>query len=662
MAARPEPPTGDTLPSIQQLLGASGPLAEVVEGFRPRHDQIAMAEAVEETLASRAQLVVEAGTGIGKTFAYLVPALYSGRRVIVSTGTRTLQDQIYHRDLPLLGRALGRPVRIALLKGRSNYLCRHRLAVALATPDLPGLERGPQRALGRIERWGRTTTAGDIGELESVPENDPVWAAATSTRDNCLGQDCPEFRACHVVKARREAQASDLVIVNHHLLLADMALREEGFGELLPGADAVILDEAHQFPEVAAQFFGTRVGGRPLQALARDALAELARAGLLDSAARALVDALESEVAAVQRALAGLGERVDWAALPDAVPESAADLAAALDALAARFDAPALESAGVRQCGRRAAEAAQRLRSILEMDAADGLRWAEIAARSWTLEFTPFEVAERLKAQVEARPCAWIYTSATLAVGSDFTHFTRRVGADAARTLLIPSPFDYAAQSRLYLPKGLPDPGDARYTAAVIGAALPLVRAAGGRSFVLFTSHRALGEGARLLRAALGSADGFPVLVQGDAPRDALLRRFRDLGNAVLLGTGSFWEGVDVRGPALSLVVIDKLPFASPDDPLLKARLAGLKRDGRNGFTEYQVPQAVLALKQGVGRLIRDPGDFGVVMLGDPRLRSRGYGRAFLASLPPMTVTDNEAEAVAFLRQHLGALAPTGTP
>jgi ATP-dependent DNA helicase DinG len=650
------------VPSIPQLLGASGPLADVLPGFRPRHDQIAMAEAVAETLEARGQLVVEAGTGIGKTFAYLVPALYSGRRVIVSTGTRTLQDQIYHRDLPLLGKALGRPVRIALLKGRANYLCRHRLGLALLAPDLAGLERARQRALAQIERWSRTTVAGDIGELESVPEADPAWLAATSTRDNCLGQDCPEFRGCHVVRARREAQAAELVIVNHHLLLADMALREEGFGELLPGVDAVILDEAHQFPEVAAQFFGSRVGSRALLALVRDLLAELTRAGLLDAAARGAIEALEHAVADVQRSLAGLGERVAWDALPDAVPESAADVAAALIVLGARFDEPALEDPGVRQCGRRAAESAARLQAILAMDPADGLRWSETGARSWSLEFTPFEVAERLRAQVEARPCAWIYTSATLAVGEDFRHFTQRVGAESARTLLIPSPFDYAAQSRLYLPKGLPEPSDRGYTAAIVAAALPLIRAAGGRSFVLFTSYRALAEGAQLVKAAFAGGDVFPVLVQGDAPRDALLRRFRELGNAVLLGTGSFWEGVDVRGPALSLVVIDKLPFAAPDDPLLKARLAGLEREGRNGFMEYQVPQAVLALKQGVGRLIRGPDDFGVVMLGDPRLRTRGYGRAFLASLPPMTVTQDAAEAIAFLRHHLGPLAPTGTP
>ena len=648
--------------NLREMLGGQGALAEALPGFRPRPEQFAMAQAIAETLESRGRLVVEAGTGTGKTFAYLIPALYSGRRVIVSTGTRTLQDQLFHRDLPLVSRALGRPLRISLLKGRANYLCRHRLALALAAPDVPGLERGRERTLRAIVRWSETTTAGDIGELESVADNDPAWLAATSTRENCLGQDCPEFRGCHVVKARREAQAADLVIVNHHLLLADMALREEGFGELLPGVDAVILDEAHQFPEVAAQFFGTRVGARMLLALARDALVELLRAGLLDAATRREVEAIELAVAAVQRIVGGLGDRVEWAMLPDSALETIHDLATVLERVGVRLSEPALEDAGVRQCGRRAVQAGARVRELLGADDGQGLRYVEATPRTFSLEYTPFEVAVRLKAQVDARPCAWIYTSATLAVGEDFSHFTQRVGAESARTLLIPSPFDYATQSRLYLPRGLPDPSSPGYTAAVIEAALPLIRAAGGRSFVLFTSHRALGEGARRLNERLTVADGFPVLVQGDAPRDALLRRFRELGNAVLLGTGSFWEGVDVRGPALSLVVIDKLPFASPEDPVLKARLAGLKRDGRNGFMEFQVPQAVLALKQGVGRLIRDPDDFGVVMLGDPRLRTRGYGRAFLASLPPMTVTDSAAEAAAFLTEHLGALAPTATP
>jgi ATP-dependent DNA helicase DinG len=574
--------------TIDELFGPDGPLGAALPGFQPRAEQVAMAEAVGAALEARSTLVVEAGTGTGKTYAYLVPALLSGRRVIISTGTRHLQDQLFHRDLPLVCAALGRPVKVALLKGRANYLCRHRLALALAAPELEGFERARRRSLARIERWSFTTTTGDIGELEAIADNDPVWPSVTSTRDNCVGQDCAEFRSCHVVRARREAQAAELVIVNHHLLLADMALREEGFGELLPGAEAVVLDEAHQFPEVAAQFFGSQVGGRALGALVRDAHAELTRAGLLDEATRAVTGALEAQVAALAAALAGLPERTEWDALPDAAPEAATELAQLLGRLAARLDDPALEAPGVRQCGRRAAELETRLRFILALDDRAGLRWVDTSGRSFSLEFTPFEVAERLRAQVAARPCAWIYTSATLAVGTDFRHFTSRVGAEDARTALIESPFDYARQSRLYLPEQLPEPSDRRYTAAVIAAALPLIRAAGGRAFLLFTSYRGLREGLAVLRGALGPGDDFPVLAQGEAPRDLLLRRFRELGNAVLLGTGSFWEGVDVRGPALSLVVIDKLPFASPDDPLLKARLAGLERDGRNGFSEYQ--------------------------------------------------------------------------
>jgi ATP-dependent DNA helicase DinG len=650
----------DSRHALGALFGDDGPLAEALPGFRPRREQVAMAQAVAETLDERGTLLVEAGTGTGKTFAYLVPALLSGRHVIVSTGTRTLQDQLYHRDLPLIARALGRPIRIALLKGRANYLCRHRLKLALSTPDLPGLERGRRRALQGIERWAAVTRTGDIAELESVPDNDPVWLAATSTRENCLGPDCPDFRDCHVVQARREAQAADLVIVNHHLLLADMAIREEGFGELLPGTDAVILDEAHQFPDIAAQFFGTSVGGRALLGLARDTLAELTRAGLLDATARADLEALEQAVGTAHRALSSLGERLEWPDVPDAFFDAAQELLDRLQRLYERYDVPELESAGVRQCGRRAYEANGRLQTILSMDEEAGLRWVEWSPRTFTVQFTPFEVAARLRANAEARPCAWIHTSATLAVGEDFSHYAERVGAADASTLLIPSPFDYANQARLYLPRGLPEPADRAFTGAVIETALPLIRAAGGRAFVLFTSHRALTEGAAWLRRSLEPTDTFPLLVQGDAPRDALLRRFRELGNAVLMGTGSFWEGVDVRGPALSLVVIDKLPFASPDDPLLKARLEGLRRQGKNPFVEYQLPQAVLALKQGVGRLIRDPDDYGVVVLTDPRLRTKGYGRQFIASLPPMARTDDPAAAVAFLRQHLGALAPAG--
>jgi ATP-dependent DNA helicase DinG len=643
---------------IAAVLGADGPLARHLPGFAPRAEQIAMAEAVERALATRSELLVEAGTGTGKTYAYLVPVLRSAAKVIVSTATRSLQDQLYHRDLPALAAALGRPLKVALLKGRANYLCRHRLGLARGSPALPGFAPPGERALRTIERWAATTKRGDIAELTSIPEADAVWAHVTSTRDNCLGQSCPSFRDCHVVLARREAQAAELVIVNHHLLLADLALKEEGFGELLPGADAVILDEAHQFPDVALQFFGLSIASRAVATVVRDAIAELTRAGLLDAALRAELGTLEAAAAAALAALSSLPARVPFAEVPDLFLDRLVELGTALATVAARLDDERLEVPGVRAVGRRAATLAARLEEFEALGAEDGLRVVETGTRGFTLEFTPFRVAERLTQQVRSRPWAWIHTSATLAVGSDFRHYAEKVGAEEAETLRIDSPFDYRRNARLYLPRGLPEPAAPGYTRAVVEAALPVVRAAGGGAFLLFTSHRALSEAAGYVRGVV-EALGLPLLVQGESPRDALLRRFRELGNAVLLGTGSFWEGVDVPGRALSLVVIDKLPFASPDDPLLKARLEGLRREGRNGFTDCQLPQAVLALKQGVGRLIRATDDRGVIMLCDPRLTTKGYGRSFLASLPDIPVLRELGPVEDFLAE---ALAPVAAP
>ncbi len=651
----------DRMPVISEVFSADGPLARALDGFAPRAEQLLMAQAVGEAMAQRTQLVVEAGTGTGKTFAYLIPALLSGGRVVISTGTRTLQDQLFHRDLPLLSRSLGRPVKVALLKGRANYLCRHRLQLARAPVALPGFGRGFEGALAKIERWALQTTSGDISELETVPESEAIWGLVTSTRDNCLGQACPEFRDCHLVAARREAQAAQLVIVNHHLLLADLTLKEEGFGELLPGADAVVLDEAHQFPDIAAQFFGLSFAARAVQALTRDGLAELSRAGLLDASGRAELARLDEAVALPTQLLMGLPERIASEDLPAAFAECLADISRALEAVAARLDDENLEIAAVRAVGRRASELALRLDEWQQLSDEEGLRFVE-NSRGFVLRFTPFEVATRLKAHVLARPCAWIHTSATLAVGTDFTHYTERVGAQEALTLQIASPFDYERNAKLYLPKGLPEPSARGYTAAVLEAALPVIRAAGGRAFLLFTSHRALSEAAQYLAQTRRSDDDFPVLVQGEAPRDALLRRFRELGNAVLLATGSFWEGVDVRGSALSVVVIDKLPFVPPDDPLLKARLEALRREGKNGFMAYQLPQAVLALKQGVGRLIRATDDTGVIVLADPRLRSKGYGRAFIASLPSMPATQDLAEIQRFLQERVVPLPQRTQP
>jgi ATP-dependent DNA helicase DinG len=613
-----------------------------------------MAAAVGAALARLEPLIVEAGTGTGKTFAYLVPALLSGRSVIISTGTRTLQDQLFRRDLPLLASALGLPVTVALLKGRANYLCRHRLELTLQQPSLFGGERGDARLLARVARWAATTTSGDLAELTDLPEQSSLWPMVTSTRENCLGQECPQFARCHVVDARRAAQAAEIVVVNHHLLLADLALKDEGFGDLLPGAEAVILDEAHQVPDIAAQFFGQVWSVRQAQILMREVTAELAAATVRAPAIAGELAILEARLDDLRAALPGGAGRHEWGSLPDAFLDGLPALGTALGDLARELENLGA-GAGPAGCGRRALALAAGLGALCGVPEESGLRWVEATAGGVSLHFTPFEIADRLRSYVEARPCAWVFTSATLAIGDDFAHFAARIGLPEARTLHIDSPFDYRDQARLYLPPDMPDPQHPAFSARFIAACAPLLEACGGRAFLLYTSYRGLAEGVAALRAHF-PAPPFPILVQGQAPREALLNQFRELGNAVLLATGSFWEGVDVKGEALCIVAIDKLPFASPDDPLLKARLEGIRRRGGNPFGEYQLPQAVLALKQGVGRLIRDFDDFGVIVLGDPRLKTKNYGRVFLKALPASPVVTEAAVAAQFLAERLHSL------
>ncbi len=630
---------------LTELFAANGPLAAQIDDYRPRAEQLTMARAVSAALAGHETLLVEAGTGTGKTFAYLVPALLSARQIAISTGTRTLQDQLFNRDLPLVAGALGRPGKVALLKGRANYLCLHRLDTASADPRLTPTQR---RQLRRIERWASATTAGDISEVSNVPERAAIWPRVTSTAENCLGQACEFFDQCHVVRARREAQAADTVVVNHHLLMADLTLKESGFGELLPGADAVIIDEAHQLPDTAARFFGVALGSRRVSELARDLIVESAHLPQA-SAVRSRAEQLDQGLKELRLALgAGSGRR--------RLDETSGDTPAAMDQLARRLyecdqaigDIASEEHKGLESCRRRINECLAGLAQLGDEDAAAGLRWVEVSKQGFTLNLTPFDVADEIRNIMASRPCAWIFTSATLAVGEDFAHFQHRVGIDQATTLRLSSPFDFARQSRLFIPDAMPQPSADDYTARVVQEALPLVRASAGRAFLLFTSHRALEEAAALLAEELD----FPLLVQGHAPREELLIRFRELGNAVLMGTSSFWQGVDVRGPALSLVVIDKLPFASPGDPLQQARIEAIREQGGNPFTDFQLPQAVLALKQGVGRLIRDHKDSGVAVLCDPRLKTKGYGRLFLKSLPPMTRAHSREDVCEFLQKH----------
>ncbi len=625
-----------------ELLGPDGPFAALIPGFAARAGQREMALAVEDALAANARLIVECGTGTGKTLAYLVPALLSGRRVIVSTGTRHLQDQIFRRDLPLVRDALALPVEAAMLKGRANYLCRQRLARAAEGGADPWPDTN--EALARVALWAARTSSGDIEEMEEVEADSPVWSRVTSTSENCLGTRCPDYERCHVNRARARALKADVVVVNHHLFCADLVLREEGFGQLLPDVDAVIFDEAHQLPETAGSLLATAVSGRQLTDLVRDALAE-------ETQAHSAV-ALAPAGGALQQAVAELGaqfpQREGRGAMEDLaspafhrgvelVKQRLADFCGLLEQAAAT-------GPGLERCWQRGAGLADDLEQLTEREHSDRVQWYETTPQSFRLCSTPLEAGSAFWRQVPAGERAWVFTSATLAVGDDFGLFQRALGLEAATTARWESPFDYRRQALLYLPDAMPEPQAGDYIATVVERALPVLDASGGRTFMLFTSHRSLQQA----RRGLESKCRYPLLVQGDAPRMRLLERFRALGNAVLLGTASFWEGVDVRGEALSCVIIVKLPFASPDDPVLRARLAHLESRGEDPFMTLQLPQAVLALKQGVGRLIRDVDDRGVLMLCDPRVRSRGYGRRFLRSLPEMRQTHDIADVRAF--------------
>ena len=621
----------------KQLLGEQGPLAASIEGFQAREQQQLMGEAVAEAIKNHSPVVIEAGTGVGKTFAYLAPAVASGGRVIVSTGTKTLQDQLFIKDLPVVKECLKTDTKIALLKGRANYLCTYRLSRAQSDGRFD--DRRTISYLQRIDDWAAMTVSGDINALNNVPHDAEVWQHVTSTADNCLGSDCEDYETCFVVKARREAQEADVVVVNHHLFFADLALKEEGFGELLPSANAVILDEAHQLPEIASTFFSDTLSSRQLLELSKDILAESLSTAKDMPELRDATRALEKCVADLRLAMDKPGLREPWYKIREkpAIKQEIANLQTIFDDLSKQLTVAAERSKGLESCLERIQLQQQYLHNI-ENPKTNSVQWYETYTRSFALISTPLDIAEPFKKQLESFPCAWILTSATLAVGDSFDHFTHRIGMENATELLLDSPFDYWHNALLYAPPNIPEPQQADFVPAVVDAAVPVIEACEGRTFMLFTSYRALNEAAALLKDRID----YPILVQGDSSQAEMIKQFRQLGNAVLLGTSSFWEGVDVRGEALSCVIIDKLPFSSPGDPVLEARIKSIREAGGNPFGEYQLPQAVIALKQGVGRLIRDQNDKGLLMICDPRLRTKSYGSTFLNSLPKVPKTSKQ--------------------
>ncbi|MFH4413135.1 ATP-dependent DNA helicase [Vibrio diabolicus] len=633
---------------IAKTFSSDGALGKAIPGFQARQPQIDMAEAVSSAIKDQTQLVVEAGTGTGKTFAYLVPALLSGKKVIISTGSKNLQEQLYHRDLPLMVNALGFYGQVALLKGRSNYLCLDRLSRQMVESHTNESDPTLLTQLVKVRAWSSETKTGDLGDCDDLPEDSMIIPTITSTNDNCLGKECPSYTDCFVLKARKRAMDSDIVVVNHHLFLADLAIKETGFGELIPEADVFIFDEAHQLPDIASEYFGQSVSSRQIHDLAKDI--EIAyRTEAKDMRQLQKVgDKLMQSAMDMRIVLGEPGFRGNWR---EALQSGSIkrELLRLTDSLELAIDVLKI-ALGRSQLLDTAFERANlikgRIDRVCDVDITGYSYWYDTSPRHFALHITPLSVADKFHEQIEIKQGAWIFTSATLAVSGDFKHFTERLGLKPTKQFSLPSPFDYQKQARLCVPRYLPEPNSNGLADKLVRMLAPVIEENDGRCFFLCTSHSMMRELGEKFREVLE----LPVLMQGEMSKQKTLAEFMELGNALLVATGAFWEGIDVRGDALSCVIIDKLPFTAPDDPLLKARIEDCRLRGGEPFAEVQIPDAVITLKQGVGRLIRDQKDHGALIICDNRLVTRDYGGIFLGSLPPIPRTRDLDGIKAFLK------------
>ncbi len=630
-------------PDIKSIFSADGVLASHIPGYKKRSQQQEMAQAISETIENNSILVAEAGTGTGKTFAYLVPALLAGGKVIISTGTKTLQDQLFKRDIPNIRAALKVPVTIALLKGRANYICQYYLERSLQDKQISFANRNEIKYLQDIERHAQSSKDGDKSGLSKVPENAAIWQQVTATSENCLGSECPNFKTCFVMEARKQALSADVIVVNHHLFFADVMLRDEGLSELLPACNTVIFDEAHQLPETASLFFGESISTSQLLDLARDAKVEAIQAAKDFTVLPEAIAEMEKAARDLRLSVEEENTRLSLSAISKnkAFNQTLEQLFEKQTVLTKLLESQAERSEGLENCWQRANEHVNLMKRWHDQDEAEDLvRWVEVYNQALQLNATPLSIAEIFQRQLNANPRAWIFTSATLSVKKDFSHYNNQMGLTAAQSICWESPFNFTEQALLYVPTEIPEPQHKTYIDNIVKAALPVLKASQGRAFFLCTSLRAMQRIYEQLQSIFEQEQiDFPLLLQSQGSRSFMLERFRNTDNAILIGSQSFWEGIDVRGEALSLVIIDKLPFAPPDDPVLSARIEKLNREGHNAFMEYQLPHAVINLKQGAGRLIRDETDRGVLMICDPRLITKSYGRKIWQSLPPMKRT-----------------------